>query len=445
MTGTGEQKKGRRGRGWRWGIVIATVVVAALLGRGFLKHLNGASAGPAVSAAETAVVTRGDVEKSVESSGKVVANLEVDIKCRASGEVTTLPFDISQKVKKGDVLCQLDPTDVELAVKSAEVAVSTAQAKLAQAKYTLEEAKENLQTTRERDEATLDSAKVRAANMALKAQRQQQLFDQKLASQEDLETVQTDLATAQADQRAAQVAIEELKQQEIQLKYKEQDVKMAEAQLQSSQINLDTQQTQLKYTTVTAPMDATVSALSVQKGTIVASGMSGFSGGTTIMTLSDLSHVFMTATVDESDIGGVKVGQAARIRVASFPGRAFAGKVVRKATKGVNSSNVVTFEVKVEVLDDHKDLLQPEMTGTVTIVEEERKGVLTLPQMAVDREGKKSFVTTSAGVKKEVELGLEGADTVEVMSGVSEGERVVLTTAELPTRWKSTNQGPPPR
>ncbi|HVS71884.1 MAG TPA: efflux RND transporter periplasmic adaptor subunit [Phycisphaerae bacterium] len=422
--------------------ILVIVIIVGLLALGWLHRI--ATAGKAaIDPMETATVKRGTVEKSVESAGKVVANLEVDIKCQASGEVQTLPYDISDKVKKGDLLCELDPTDEQLAVDAAQVAVEVSQAKLAQAQFTLDEARENLQTTRELDEANLASAKVKAANEQLKATRQQQLFDQKLSSKEDLETEQTTLAQTQAAQRQAEIAIEQLKQQEIDLQFKEQDVKMADAQLQSSQINLKTAQQQLGYTKVTAPIDGTVSALSVQKGTIVASGIGGFSGGTTIMTLSDLSHIFMTATVDESDIGEVEVGQSARIKVASFPNRVFDGKVVRKATKGVNTNNVVTFEVKVEVLDDHKDLLQPEMTGTVTIIEATAPDTLEIPEMAVDREGDKTFVTTTAGQRREVKLGLEGTDTAQVLSGLSEGDRIMLTTAELPTRWKSNPNGPP--
>jgi HlyD family secretion protein len=175
------------------------------------------------------------------------------------------------------------------------------------------------------------------------------------------------------------IAIDELKQQALAVEYKRQAVKTAEAQLQNDQVTLDSQKQQLAYTTVNAPIDGVVSALNIQKGAIVASGTGGFSGGTTILTLSDLSHIFVTATVDESDIGVVQVGQAARITVASFPGRTFAGRVTRIATTGVNTSNVVTFEVKVEVLDEHKDLLRPQMTGNVTIIQAQRNNVLTLP------------------------------------------------------------------
>ena len=212
-------------------------------------------------------------------------------------------------------------------------------------------------------------------------------MQQQLGSREEMESADTEAATAETALQAAQIAIDELKQQEIQIEFKREAVKIAEAQLQSDQIRLDNEKQQLAYSTVTAPLDGVVSALNVQKGTIVASGMSGFSGGTTIMTLSDLSRVFVIATVDESDIGEARVGQKARITVASFPGRTFTGQVVRLATKGVNSSNVVTFEVKVEVMDESKSLLRPEMTGNVTIIQDDRKDVLTLPSSAIVRQG----------------------------------------------------------
>jgi len=159
--------------------------------------------------------------------------------------------------------------------------------------------------------------------------------------------------------------------------------------------------------------------------------------------LSDLSRVFITATVDESDIGEVRVGQSARVTVASFPGRTFAGQVMRIATKGVNISNVVTFEVKVEVLDEHKDLLRPEMTGSVTIIEAEKPNVLMLPASAVMRHGSRVVVTMADDQRRVVSVGLLGSESVEITSGLSDGDKVRILTAELPTRWKSQDKGPP--
>ncbi len=433
--------KRRSGRRWPW--IVVGVAVLAGGGWGALAYV-GRTAGPVtVNALELVTVSRGRVEKAVTSSGKVVSNLDVDIKCRASGEVIKLPFDISQSVHKGDLLCQLDPTDSQLTVRSAEATLAQSTAKLAQAKHDLQQSEENLVTTRRRVEATVTSAKVKAVNLRSKAERQKQLIEKQLGSREEGETAETEAAAAEMELAAAQIAVDELKQQEIQIAYKGDAVKMVEGQLQADTINLEVQKQQLGYATVVAPIDGVVAALNVQKGTIVASGMSGFSGGTTIMTLSDLSHVFITATVDESDIGEVRMGQAARITVASFPGRTFAGQVMRIATKGVNVSNVVTFEVKVEVLDEHKDMLRPEMTGNVTIIQAEKANVLMVPSSALMRQGEQTVVRLADGQKRSVGVGLQGTDTVEIVMGLSEGEKVRSLTAELPTRWKSQDNGPP--
>ena len=84
-------------------------------------------------------------------------------------------------------------------------------------------------------------------------------------------------------------------------------------------------------------MDGVVTDRKVQTGTIIASGVSNVGGGTTILTLSDLSRIYVLASVDESDIGKVQVGQPATITVDAYPSMQFAGKVVRIASKGVRT------------------------------------------------------------------------------------------------------------
>jgi multidrug efflux pump subunit AcrA (membrane-fusion protein) len=439
--GYARPKKPRRLRRWiLWG---GLPLIALLVGGGLIWRHHSTAMKAAETPADTAVVTRGKIEKNVESAGKVVSNLDVDIKCRAGGPVAKLPFDISQHVKTGDLLCQLDPTDEQLAVRVAERTVAQSAAKLDQAKLAYQQAEMNLETTRGRELAALESAKVKAANLAAKAERQRQLKEQQLGSEEDYETAQTDAAVAKADAESAQEAVNELKQQELQLQNKKLDVANAEAQFESDKFNLDQQKQQLEYTTVLSPMDGTVSALDVQIGSMVQSGTGGFSGGTTIMTLSDLSHLYVMATVDQSDIGQVAVGQPARVEVDSFPERQFAGKVVRIATTGTNTSNVVTFEVKVEVIDKDKALLRPQMTGTVTIVENSRENVLMVPTAAVVHRNGQTYVQLAGGGEREVKLGLEGSENVEVVSGLNAGDKVVVEQTELPTRWKSSDGGPP--
>ena len=95
-----------------------------------------------------------------------------------------------------------------------------------------------------------------------------------------------------------------------------------------------------------------------------------------------MSHIFVLASVDESDIGGVKVGQKVNITADAFPGKTFTGSVVRIATQGVNVSNVVTFEVKIEVISADKNLLKPQMTANVQVIEASKSNVVMIPMMA---------------------------------------------------------------
>jgi len=419
---------------WVFGLIVLALVV---VGAFWWQYRKAAASARALAEVKTAAVTRGDVEKTIESSGTVAANLEVEIKCRASGEIVKLPFDISDVVKKGDILCQLDPTDEKLAVRSAEADLAQTNAKLKQAKSSLREAELNLVTTGTRAASTLASAKVKSNNARAKADRQKQLVLQQLGSQEESEAAESEAAASGAELSAAEVALEEIKQQEIALESRRQDVSLADSAVVSSLIRLDQQNKQLDYTTVVSPMDGTVSTLNVQKGTIVASGTNNVSGGTTIMTLADLSRLFVSATVDEADIGGIKVDQPVRVRVDSYPGQIFEGKVVRVAVKGVSASNVVTFEVKVEVSDAQKHLLKPLMTASVSIVEQSRANVPVVPVSAIHRKAGKPYVKLEDGVHRDVTLGVSGVDNVEIVSGLTEGEKVIVDVSELPSRWRT--------
>src|SRR5262249_13682270 len=101
----------------------------------------------------TAQAERGALRQSISSTGKVVANLDVEIKCKASGEVIRLPFDVSDCVKKGDLLLQIDPADATRDLKQAEASLSASKARLAIAQKNLKLAEDSLVTDRQHAEA----------------------------------------------------------------------------------------------------------------------------------------------------------------------------------------------------------------------------------------------------------------------------------------------------
>jgi HlyD family secretion protein len=430
----------------KW-ILIAVLVLGA---GGAAAWYFGFRSAAAVEAAPTlAKVERGPIKVVVASTGRVVSNLDVDIKCKASGEIIKLPFDVSASVKEGDLLVELDPVDMERVVHQAEVELSASKARQTSAEENLAMAERTLVTDHQKAEAALKSAQSRAKDARAKADRMKPLLDKGLCSQEDFDTAETAAVQAAADLSNAVIKEEELKTQEKALEIKRQDVELAKAAVEADKIARDIAKDRLTDTKVLSPMDGVVAARNVQKGQIIASGVSNVGGGTTVLTLSDLSRLFVVAAVDETDIGKVKLKQSVTITADAFRGKKFKGSVVQIATRGVNASNVVTFEVKIEVTSENKGLLKPEMTANVEILADSKDDVLQVPVEAVVRKnGGKQYVTVArdGGAKEEVEVttGLSDGNKIEVASGLAEGDSVALGKGGADSRWSGQKNTPRP-
>jgi len=425
-------------------IVLATIVVGASAGTGIYLHSRGQKTATTLPEDSFVAQTRrGDITQTVQATGPVASNLDVQIKCRASGEVITLPFDISDHVKKGDLLVQLDQKDEKVLLDQAQVTLEQSESKLKEAVETEQMAELDLQTATEQADANIASAEVKATNLRRKSDRQKTLLTQTLASPEDFETAETDAAQAETDLHNFHIAKEELKSQAVALAVKKEDVELAKQQVQLDEISLQNAQQQMDYTTITAPMDGVIADLEIQKGTIISSATSVVGGGTSVITLSDMSHIFVLASVDESDIGSVEVGQRVNVTADAYPGRTFTGKVVRIALQGVNTSNVVTFEVKIEVTSDNRDLLKPQMTGNVEIVESSKSDVIMVPMMAIMRKQHNTYVTVlkpdNSTEERPITLGINDGENQEVTSGLSGGEQILVFRSDATNVWSAAN------
>ncbi len=423
-------------------MIVVFILISAVAGGGIYYWKKGrATKGVEAPKMTLAKVKRGSISMAVSSTGRVVANLDVDIKCKASGEIIRLPYDVSDVVKKGDLLVELDPVDEQRIVKQAETSLSASQARLKQAQLDLQIAEENLVLEKRFSDEALKSALANAQFAAAKLERKKQLLEKKLISQEEFDTSETAAIQAAADLEKARIQVDELKTKETALQLKRQDVNLAKAQVESDKISLSIAQQRLKDTKVFAPIDGVVSASNVQIGQIISSGITNVSGGTTVMTLSDLSRVFVLASVDESDIGNVKIQQEASINADAFQGKTFKGKVLRIATKGVSTSNVVTFEVKLEVLGENKNLLKPEMTANVEILVAKEDDTLLIPIDAVFRKQGKYLVKVMRDDENTeehpIEIGIDDGENIQIISGLAEGETVRVNNEEAESRWRN--------
>lgn len=427
---------------------VIFLVVLLLLGGGYyLIKPKSAQIPIQDDLTRTEIVEKGMIQDMVSTTGKVIPNREIAIKCKASGTIVNAPFLANDRIKKGDLLLGLDPIDEERNVKQAEIDLSSSEAKLVEAKQNLKVQEETVQVAKDRAVAGVKSAEAKNKDEKAKAERMQELLKKKLVSQEEYDTAATSAVQSEVNLENAKIQLDEVKIQEMQIGIKRESVKLAEAEVEQDKIALTIAQRRLNETKVYAPVDAVISDTTAQIGKIISSGITNVGGGTTVMTLCDLSQIFLQATVDESDVGRLKVDQIAKIAVSAYPRKEFTGKIITIATKGRNVSNVVTFEVKIEVLSENKILLKPEMTSTIDIVISNKDNAIIVPSEAI------TMTDLAAGyvimkdqenkpIKHPVRIGLANTKMTEIIEGLAEGD--IITVTNTGRRMEPRRFGPPP-
>jgi HlyD family secretion protein len=394
----------KKGRLWLW---ISLVVLVVLVGAGAgIAHL---ASGSGIDPNKIAKVSRGDVARSVVATGKITPITQVEVKSKASGIVEKLYVDINNMVHKGQPLAQLDEQEI-----SDQVAAQRAQLGAAEANVT-------------NFEAALDQDKVNAAAPDLPMykvtlDRNTEMVKQGLVPQQNLDNANRDYLAAltKRDSSKAQIGVDNAK------------LKQALAQVSQSEASLKQLEEQLGYTTIVAPMDGVVLSRDVEIGDAVSSILVLGSTATLVMTVGDTTEVYVKGKVDEADIAHVYMGQPARIKVESFRDRYFQGKVTKISPMGVEKDNVTTFEVRVSINNPGGEL-KAQMTANAEILLDEHKNVLTVPENAVVYDNQKN-TTVEIPDKKEkegkrkipVKVGLSNGSVTEILSGLKEGDQVVL-------------------
>jgi macrolide-specific efflux system membrane fusion protein len=387
----------------------AGAVVAGAVAWPYLCPGKDSHAGPA-----TATVSRRDFASTVLATGAVKPQIgaEVRVGARISGKVDRLYANIGDLVKKGQMIAELEKADLEAAVAEHE-----ADLRLAQARVQSVEAV----GPREIEKAEADVAQWEAtAALARKDhEREAQLQKQAFSSLELLDQAQERLLVAEAHALSGRKALE------LARTHFTEDLKQARADAERAKAALDKARVELSYATLKAPIGGVIASVSTQEGETVAAGLNA----PTFVTIIDLERLQVDAFVDEVDIGKAHVGQKAVFTVDSFPGKEFEGKVSAIHPKAVLQENVVYYDVVVEITSPYGGFLRPEMTANVTICLEARQGVLAIPGKAVKRRAGKTVVYVSAAggaEPREIKVGWKDGAHLEVVSGLREGETVLL-------------------
>jgi HlyD family secretion protein len=385
--GNGNGRKKKR----RW-IAFATLGVAVLAVLGLVAARSG---GKAIDPSKLAAVEKGNLAKSVVATGKIQPLTKVEIKSKASGIVKRLFVDYGDRVKEGQVLAELDREQLEAAVREARANLIAAQASY------------------ERNRIEAEGPDLPFLKSSL--ERSRKLYADGLIAPSLLED---------AD-KAYQMGINKQTAAKSQ-------AAVARAEVEKARASLERYETDLKYATITSPMDGLVLSRDVEVGDAVSSILVLGSQATRVMGLGDVSEVYVLGKVDEADIGRVYLGQRARIVVESFKDKSFEGKVTKISPLGVEKDNVTTFEVRVSIQNPGGEL-KTNMTANAEVILEEKKNVLMVPESAVvyDKDRKPSLEVPDPKApdgkrKVAVKLGISNGVKTEVAEGLKEGDKVVL-------------------
>lgn len=391
----------------KWSVTF--FLVAGLLTAGGLYLQAKLKPDYSIDPSKLARVERGDIARSVVATGKIEPRVKVEVKSKASGIVEKLLVDYGQYVKQGDVLAELDKEELRARVREAKASVAAAQAagQMAQAAY-----ERNRAEAEAPELPFLKSSVDRAAGM----------HKQGLISR----------AVREESERAYEVA---RNKQTIALRnvsVTKADIARAQAQTAQAQAALDRAEEDLRHSTIVSPMNGLVLSRDVEVGDAVSSILVLGSQATLVMTLGDVSDVYVLGKVDQADIGKVHMGQAARITVESYKDKRFTGNVMKISPLGEEKENVTTFEVRVSIKNPG-GLLKANMSANAEVVLEERKDVVLAPESAVlfARDGKASVEVPDAEAPKgrravPVTLGITNGVKAELVSGLRPGQQVIL-------------------
>jgi HlyD family secretion protein len=369
--------------------------------------LKGAA--PDIDRSRLATVERGTMVKSVVATGKVEPITKIEIKSKANGIIKALNADIDLTVKEGDILVELDKEQLAAALRGAE-------ANLLAARASLEAAEAQMQKNRVEAEGP-DAEFARRAY-----ERAQSLYSQHLIAQSTLDDAHSLVDVADNRKRAAQ----------SQLGVSQAKVAEARAQVAQAKAAAERAAEDVANATIRAPIRGTVLSRDVEIGSPVSSILNLGANATLVMTLGDITQVFVRGKVDEADIGRVRLGQQARIRVETFKDKTFNGRVTQISPMGVEKDNVTNFEVRVSIDNPGKEL-KANMTANAEIVLEEHAGSLIVPESAITYDAQKNaFAEVQApgsktGLKKiPVKVGVGNGTKIQILEGLKAGDTVVL-------------------
>ncbi|WP_105901710.1 efflux RND transporter periplasmic adaptor subunit [Vibrio gangliei] len=334
----------------------------------------------------TESVQKGDIENAVLANGMLQAAKLVNVGAQVSGQIQKLAVSLGDEIKQGDLIAQIDSLTQQNNLKESQASLDSLNAQY-----------------------RAKQAQIKQAQFEY--QRQKGMLAAQASSRADYESAEATLAIYQAD-------LAQLK-----------------AEIEKAKINVDSAQVDLGYTTISAPMDGTVVYTSVEAGQTVNANQTT----PTIIELAQLDTMTVKAQISEADVIHVHPGQVAYFTILGQPNKKYQG-TLRAIEPGptimtgddsqltVSDSDAIYYNALFDV-DNPQGTLRIGMTAQVSIVLEQAKDALLVPAQVLQRKGKGYQVPVLQGeniVYKPVEVGINNKVNAEILSGLYEGDQVVV-------------------
>lgn len=390
----------------RW--ILITVVVVGL-GASVFAVANVLHPDTSIDPSKLATIKLGDIAQSVVATGKVEPLAKVEIKSKASGLVKKIFVDYGDQISEGQVMLELDKEQLRARVKEAEANLEAAQA-------TVQSAKAVYQRN------VIDAQGPDIPFLKATLERNRKLASEGLIPDSSLDEAKKTYEIGLNKQLSAKrnVAVSKA------------DISRSQAQVSQAQAALDQTKEDLQNSTIVSPINGTVLSRDVEVGDAVSSILVLGSQATLLFTVGNMNTVYVLGKVDQADIGKVYPGQAARIRVESFPKKIYTGKVTKISPMGVEKDNVTTFEVRVSIQNPTGEL-KANMSANAELIIKEEHNVLLIPETAVvyDKDHKTfAHIPTQEaklGWKQvPIQIGISNGINAEVTNGLKQGQQVIL-------------------
>ncbi|TEU09884.1 MAG: HlyD family efflux transporter periplasmic adaptor subunit [Candidatus Aminicenantes bacterium] len=375
--------------------IIIIVIVVVVLVLSFVA-IRGCRTGGDSQIENTATVERGNISKTVVATGKIEPLYKAEIKSKIGGLINQFYVEEGDQVTVGQKLVEIIPgvTPVEMVQARTEVKAAAYDKIVAEKQYL----------------------------------RTKELKEQKLISSEkyDRDKANYDIAKARFYAAMAQLRVLE---QGSNVESLVEGIEISDQD--RLEIEKETREA-IASMTLIAPISGIVLSRDTDKGSAVIPISSAY-GGTMIMTLADVSEKHFRGDVDEADIGKVHLGLPARIYVEAYPDEPFKAKLTHISPRGREKEDIINFEIRT-IVSDQENRLRVGMSADAELILEEHENVLVIPEGAVIYEDGKTFVniqddSVEEGMRKvEITKGISDGLRTEVLSGLKEGQVVVLPT-----------------